>query len=131
MMIVLYTMKVFEQKSDPVRLFWRRVLLGVLFALVIFGISGVWRIYTRERESAVLNQESQAHLAELTRRQDQLKSNIANLNTDRGKEAALRQQYQVGKPGEGLIIIVNPPTPVATKATSTPIVQWFKDLVSW
>lgn len=124
-------MQVLSQKADPVRLFWRRVLLVVLLALVLFGISGVWRIYKRERESAVLHQSSTAHLADLTRREAQLRADIANLDTDRGREAALRQQYQMGKPGEGMIIIVNPPTPAPVAPTSTPLVQWFKDLFPW
>lgn len=97
----------------------------------MLGTSGVWRIYTRERESAALNQESQTQLKDLTARQSQLKKDIANLNTDRGREAALRQQYQMGKPGEGLIIIVNPPIPVVLHATSSPIVEWFKSLFLW
>lgn len=122
-------MEILSQKVDPVRLFWRRVLLAVLLALVLFGMSGVWRIYKRERESAVLIQSSTAHLADLTRREAQLRSDIANLDTDRGREAALRQQYQMGKPGEGMIIIVNPPTPAPVAPTSTPLVQWFKDFL--
>lgn len=124
-------MEVFQHKGDPVRLFWRRVLLLALLILVVFGISGVWRIYHRERESAALNQASAAHLTDLTKREAELKANIANLDTDRGKEAALRQQYRLGKPGEGLIIIVNPPIPVALPATSTPLVQWFKNIFTW
>ncbi|MBI5003742.1 hypothetical protein HZC00_01470 [Candidatus Kaiserbacteria bacterium] len=124
-------MKVLSQKADPVRLFWRRVLLLVLIILVFLGISGVWRIYHREKESAILNQESAAHLADLTRREAHLKTDIANLDTDRGKETALREQYQMGKGGERMIIIVNPPTPVAAPATSTPFVEWFKSVFPW
>lgn len=124
-------MEVFSQKADPVRLFWRRILLLVFLILVLLGISGVWRIFKRERESAVLNQESAAHLADLTMREARLRADIADLDTDRGKEAALRQQYQMGKSGEGMIIIVNPPTPVATPATSTPIARWFKSMFIW
>lgn len=78
-----------------------------------------------------MNQDSAAHLADLTKRENQLKADITNLNTDRGKEAALRQQYQMGKSGEKMIIIVNPPTPVAAPATSTPLVQWFKNVFPW
>jgi len=113
------------------RLFWRRVLLLALLVLVLLGISGVWRIYKREKESAALNQESAAHLADLTGRANRLKADIANLDTDRGREAALRERYRMGKSGEGLVIIVNPPTPIVTPATSTPLVQWFKNIFLW
>jgi len=112
-------MEVISQKADPVRLFWRRVFILVLAVLVIVGMSGVWRIYKRERESAALNRESAAHLADLMEREAGLKADISDLNTERGKEAALRQQYRMGKPGEGLIIIVDPTAPATTSATST------------
>lgn len=124
-------MQVLSHNSDPVRLFWRRVLLLFLTIMAVLGTSGVWRIYVRERESAILDRESQTHLAELTAREVQLKKDIANLTTDRGREAVLREQYQMGKPGEGLIIIVNPPTPVVPHATSSPLVEWFKTLFPW
>ena len=124
-------MELNSQKADPVRLFWRRVLLLIVLVLVIFGLSGVWRIYKRERESAALNSESAARLADLTWPEAKLRADIAQLGTDRGKEAALREQYRMGKPGEKLIVIVNPPTPIAVPAISTPIIEWFKNIFLW
>ena len=41
----------------------------------------------------------------------QLTSNISRLETARGKEEALREKYELGRHGEGLIIIVEPPEP--------------------
>lgn len=124
-------MVVSAQRADPVRLLWRRVFLLALVVAVLLAASGVWKIYTRERESAALNRESQTRLADLFTRQDQLQKDIANLNTDRGKEAALREQYQMGRQGEGLIIIVNPATPVVPHAASSPITDWFKKFLPW
>jgi len=112
-------MDVFSQRTDPVRLFWRRVLMLVLAMLVLVGVSGVWRIYQRERESAALSRESAMYLADLSQREADLRADIADLNTERGKEAALRHQYRMGKQGEGLIIIVDPAAPATTSATST------------
>jgi cell division protein FtsB len=124
-------MAVYMQRTDPVRLFWRRALLFGLLIITILATSGVWRIYTHEREAAAINQESQIQLKDLIMRKNQLSQDITNLNTDRGREAVLRQQYQMGKRGEGLIIIVNPQTPVAVHATSSPIIEWFKRMFSW
>ena len=124
-------MQVYQQKGDPVRLLWRRALLFLLTVLVMVGMSSVWRIHTRGEEAATLNQESQAQLADLKKRTDQLKVDIANLSTDRGKEAALRQQYQMGKPGEGVILIIEQKTHVASEPTSTPLTRWIKYVFPW
>ena len=120
-----------KPKADPVRLFWRRVLLLALLILVLIGISGVWRIYNREIESSQLQQESATHLADLMKREQQLKADIENLNTARGKEAALRQQFQMGKPGEGMIVIVNPKAPEVIQSTTTRFSRFMDSVFPW
>ena len=76
------------------------------------------RCLAEGRESAALDQESQAALATLAAQQTTLKQNIDQLQTPRGKEAALRQAYSVGAQGENMIVIVGssstPPPPPPT-----------------
>ena len=115
---------------DPVRLSTRRLLTLGLFALVIFGAAGVWSAYNKERESASLRMESQSALADLTQQQAQLQQSITDLQSERGQEAALRQQYAVGERGEGLIIIVDPATTTALEATTT-LLQRIEQALSW
>lgn len=101
-----------RQRNDPTRLLWRRLGLLVLLGLVCFAGWSVWGAWHKDQTSAALDQESQAALATLSVQQTQLQQNIAELQSARGKEAALRQEYAVGEQGEGMIIIVN--------STSTP-----------
>lgn len=107
-----------RQRIDPARLLWRRLLLLILFLLVCFAAWSVWGAWQKDQESAALDQESQAALASLSAQQTELQQNIAQLQTPRGKEAALRQEYSVGAQGENMIIIVpassTPPPPPPT-----------------
>ena len=108
-------MAALRQRSDPTRLLWRRLGLVVLIALVCFVAWSVWGAWQKDQESAALDQESQAALAELTTQQTTLEQNISDLQSPEGKEAALRQEYSVGAQGENMIIIVDasstPPPP--------------------
>jgi len=66
----------------------------------------------------MLDQESQANLKDLSAQQTTLQQNISELETPRGKQAVLRQEYSVGEQGENMIIIVDssstPPPPPPT-----------------
>ena len=105
-------------------------MLLSLLALVIAALSGVWGIFKKERESRSLREESETKLADLEIRKGQLEANIAKLNTNRGMEEALREQYRLAKSGEGLIIIVEPSASQSAQATST-VMQWFNRAFRW
>ena len=116
-------MATLRERHNPIRLFWRRLGITALLMLVAAGTSGVWNVYHKERESRALRTEAEAQLRDLSRQEVELRTQIAKLETDRGKEEVLREQYAIGKRGEGLIIIVDPQTPVPIQASST-IMQW-------
>ncbi|OGG54294.1 hypothetical protein A3C20_01650 [Candidatus Kaiserbacteria bacterium RIFCSPHIGHO2_02_FULL_55_25] len=118
-------MAISDRRRHIVRLLWRRLGTTALFVLVVVAISGVWSVYQKERESLQLRSEAESQYNMLSQQQAQLQSDIANLETDRGKEAALRQQYAVGKKGEGLIVIVDP-RPDAPQQASSTIMQWVR-----
>lgn len=107
-----------RQRHDPTRLLWRRLGLLALFGVVCFAGWSVWGAWQKDQDSAALNQESQAALATLSAQDTTLQQNITELQSPRGKEAALRQEYSVGAEGENEIVIVDasstPPPPPPT-----------------
>ena len=119
-----------RSRNDPVRLFGRRLILLGLFALIVLSAMGVWSAYGKERESRVLRQEAEMQLGDLSQRQEQLDADIASLETDRGKEQVLREQYALAARGEGLIVIVDTPPVAPTRATSS-LVDWLKKTFTW
>ena len=108
-----------RQRNDPVRLFGKRLILLVLLALVALAAGAVWSAYEKERESAMLRMQAEVQLDDFSKRQAQLNTDIADLQTDRGREEVLREQYALAAQGEGLIVIVEPQNATPTKATST------------
>lgn len=123
-------MAIVRDRHNPVRLFGRRLLILGFFVLVALGISGVWNAYQKERESRALRAEAEAQLSDLSKRDAQLNADIAKLETDRGKEEALRRQYALAGKGEGLIVIVDSHAPETAHATSS-ILRWLQKAFSW
>ena len=119
-----------RQPQDPLKLLGRRVVLLVLATLVVIAASSVWSTFRKQRESAELRREAELRLADLMERSDQLHAKLARLETDRGKEEALRERYELGRAGEGLIVIVDAPVPEAP--TSSPSVfKRIRDALPW
>jgi len=123
-------MAVLRPRNDPVRLFGRRLVLLGLFALIVLSAMGVWSAYQKEKESRLLRKEAEMQLTDLSQRQAQLDADIASLETDRGKEQVLREQYALAARGEGLIVIVDTPPVAPTRATSS-LVDWLKKTFTW
>jgi|SRR3990167_9217431 len=123
-------MAVLRPRNDPVRLFGRRLVLLGLLALILFSVVGVWGAYKKQQESRLLRKEAEMQLRDLSQRQEQLDADIASLETDRGKEQVLREQYALAARGEGLIVIVDTPPVAPTRATSS-LVDWLKKTFTW
>jgi cell division protein FtsB len=124
-------MAVLRQRNEPVRLLGRRLLLLALGVLIVVALFGVWNVYQKDRESEALKKQAQVQLSDLAGREAQLNADIATLQTDRGKEAALRQEYALAAKGEGLIVIVDPASGTPIEATSSAFVQWLHKTFPW
>lgn len=123
-------MAFFRERNNPLRLLGKRLFIALLATLVISAAWGVWDIYRKNRESARLRAEAEGRLAELEVQQSKLELDLAELQTQRGMEAALRQQYAVAGRGEGLIVIVEPDKPKLQTASSSPW-EWIAKMFRW
>lgn len=124
-------MAIIRPRNDPVRLFWRRMAILALCALVVLAASGAWNAYQKERESGALRAEAQAQLQDLISQQDKLNSDIDELQTERGKEAVLRQQYALAGAGERMIVIVDSSASAEQATTSSAFAQWLHNTFPW
>lgn len=122
-------MAAIRERHDPLRLTGRRLLLVLLFLVVVSAVAQTWSIYGKERESALLDHEAEVKLAALQAQQAQLQSDYSALQSSRGLEAALRQQYGLGKTGEGMIVIVEPQESAPVEASSS-IIEWLRGVWS-
>ena len=119
----------YNQRRDPMRLMWRRLVAAALVVLVLLAARGVWGVYQKSQDSHVLKTEAQAKLDDLQAREQELRTDISNLKSDRGVEAELRERYNLAAAGESVIIIVDPPT-AAPEPKPSPF-QRFKSMFSW
>ena len=103
----------------------------LLFVVVAVLVTAVFGAYRKERESHSLRAESEAQLTDLTSRKLQLEADITKLKTDRGMESALREQYQLARSGEGLIVIVDPSAPAPLVEKKSPVMDWFNKTFIW
>ncbi len=121
----------FRNKYDPVRIFLKRVGTLALGIVVIAASLGVWKVYQKERESRTLREYAEVQRADLEIQAERLREDTRTLKTERGQEEALREQYDVGKRGESLIIIVEPTASEPIQATTTFMQKVKKLFIFW
>lgn len=116
--------------SSAGRLFLRRLGIVGLVVLTSVAVWSVWGMYQKMKESAVLRSQAEMMRADLSARYNRLQVDIANLQTGRGIEELLRQQYALAARGEGLITIIEPASPPLVEATTT-LFQKIKRVFWW
>lgn len=86
-------------------LYSKGVLLVLLFLLVLVG-KATFGLYAKERDSRKNLERAEAELSDLKLREDRLRADIIRLQTAEGIEAEIRGQFQVAKPGEKMVVLV-------------------------
>ncbi|TSC86431.1 MAG: hypothetical protein G01um10148_417 [Parcubacteria group bacterium Gr01-1014_8] len=122
-------MRPFLERKDPVRLLRRRLLIVCLLLLIAVTVRGVWGVYKKEHESRVLRDEAEIQLADLRAREASLRGDISKLKSDRGMEEVLREEYELAKHGEGLIVIVEPNASLPDEKSRT--MEWLHRALPW
>ena len=98
----------YERRKIRQRLYsWPSLL--VLIVASAFLMNGVWGVFQKERQTSINKSQRLAHLEELEIRENSLKEEIDRLNTERGIEEEIRQEFGVAKEGEEVIVIVDLP----------------------
>jgi len=91
---------------------WRKILFSwptflVLLVIAVLLSRSVYSLYTRERATAQLLSDRRAELADVEARAAIIESKLKNLDTPRGVEEEVRSRFEVAKPGERVIVIVD------------------------
>ncbi len=84
------------------------VLAALAVALVFLSISTV-KVYLKSRNAASKNEEVKQEMAELERRRAEMEEEIGRLRSEFGREEELREKFNVQKPGENALTIVDRP----------------------
>ena len=98
----------FKKKAEYT--FWHSpLILFLLFIIVIIFAYNLIGLLEKERETSKKKELALDQIETLKKREDTLKNDIARLETDEGIESAIREKYQVVKPGEKVVTIVDEP----------------------
>lgn len=82
------------------------ITAGLLILLLLWLMFLLWGIFRKEEVARHRAEETKRQLVALSAREDTLRKNIAELNTERGQEASIRETYGVARAGEEVIIVV-------------------------
>ena len=98
----------YEKRKIKQRLYsWPSLIFLIIVS--IFLTHGVWGVFQKEHQTSLIRKQRLSHLEELKTREDVLVKEINRLNTDRGIEEEIRQKFEVARPGEEVIVIVEQP----------------------
>ena len=96
-------------KNKPKYSFWHSpITLLVLFCLVVIFAYNMIGLIEKERDTNKNKISELKKIDELRKRESHLMDDINRLNTDEGIEESVRDKFQVVKPGEKMVVIVDP-----------------------
>lgn len=107
-------MREFQDKRKFRRVLYSKVTLAILLVLIALLSRATWNVYLKAGESRRNSELSQKEYDVLKTRHDFLKAQIESLNTPEGREKEIRQNFQVSKTGEQIVVIVESTSTVNT-----------------
>lgn len=102
------------------------VLAGLLCVIFLVLVWAVWGIAKKEEIARSAVEDRKTELAVLKERKEVFEENLAELSTERGQEATLRQNHGVARSGEEVIIVVPP-----KEDELNPNLPWYTRLLGW
>ncbi len=130
-------MRGFERRHSGITVWGfltRSALVLLLFVILIFAVRSAWGMYQRFANASEGHEAATRELEALKEREGEVKASVANLSSERGVEAEIRERYGVGKPGEGKIEIVRDPdsdTANGAGQSGNIFIRIFRSLFVW
>ncbi len=113
----------FQQKRRLRTILESRVTWALLLVLIAFMLVSAYERYTIAREMSERRATAEAEIEQLRLREMEITNRVDYLSTERGQEAEMRRQFDVGLPGEQVVIILDEndsaPTVETPPATTT------------
>ncbi len=122
-------MKEFQRKKKIRRFLYSPLSFVILLIFLVIIGKATWSVYAKEHESQKNLDRATAVLHDLETRQKQLGDKIEQLKTSEGVETEIREQFQMAKPGEKMVVMVESAKPapkVPEQSLVSRFFNWFK-----
>ncbi len=111
-------MREFQERRYLKKIFLSRFVFFCLAVLLVFLAVSVTKSYKKSREAAALNKTVEDEIKDMNLKKNNLEANIERLKTSVGQEEELRKKFQIKKPGEEVLVIVDE-GPAAVSGSTT------------
>ena len=105
---------------------YSKVSFVVLFIAIIFLGKATYNIYQKSKLSSGNYVVVKRDYDNLKSRKEMLESEINRLQTDNGIEEEIRGKFNVARPGETVVIVINSTSSTSTDTSSTNSGFWSK-----
>lgn len=100
-------MREFQEKRKLRKIIFSKKILVLLLFILIFLVYSTAKIYFKSREALSKNEKIENELAQLNQRKSELEKENSRLETESGVEEEIREKFDVLKPGEKVVVIVD------------------------
>lgn len=100
-------MREFQEKRKLRKIIFSKKILVLLLLILFFLVYSTAKIYFKSREALSKNKEIKNELAQLNQRKSELEKENSRLETESGTEEEIREKFDVLKPGEKVVVIVD------------------------
>ena len=97
----------FRQKNKFRKFFYSPVVVVIFVIIASYTLYSTWSLYLKLAQSRQDLEKSQKQLLALASKNNQLDSQINELQTDQGVEKEIRSKFGIAKPGENMAVIVS------------------------
>jgi cell division protein FtsB len=97
----------FQHKRRIRKIMYSPVVILLLLIIAIVFVRAAWNIYEKEAQSRAYLEQAQSQLSNMQSQEKILSQSVASLGTPQGKDAEIRSEYLVVKPGEQVAVMVD------------------------
>ncbi len=105
--------------------------LIVLFIAIVFLLKEVYDIYQKQQISRQNYDRVATSVESLKSREKMLTSELDRLSTNQGVEAEIREKFNVVKPGEEIIMVINSSSSEADQTAGNSEQNWWQKFIGW
>jgi len=100
-------MKEFQDKKRIRKIIFSRFSLAVLLIILIILSVSTAKVYLKSQKASLRNDQTIAQIKELEKKKKELEDRIAKMQTGSGLDEEIREKFNVQKPGEEVLNIVD------------------------